>query len=138
MPVADSSLPVPVSVTPDSGTVSPLTLASGTLGPGTVEPGVDSPARGAGRCGGLALQHRAELHDARHIEGLECRLLVGDGGQVDDDVLALHAHVRLGDAERLELIAHQVADTDEVVLLGGLGGGVDDRQAALEVEAEHR
>ena len=86
----------------------------------------------------LALQHRSQFDDAGNLERVERLRLIGHARQVDDDVLALDAHVGLGDAEALELVAHQVAHDDELVLVGRLGGGVDDRQAALEVEAQDR
>ena len=59
-------------------------------------------------------------------------------GQVDDHVRALDAHVGLGDAALLELVADQVADDDQVVVAGALGRGEDHRHAAAQVEAEHR
>ena len=86
----------------------------------------------------LALEHRAQFDDAGHLERVERLRLVGDARQVDDDVLALDADVGLGDAEALELVAHQVADDDQFVLVGRLGSGVDDREATFEVETENR
>ena len=126
-------------------------VATGDLGVGTVvaEPGTLLPVGSVVPLGtlvpvvsseatSLALDHRAQLDDAGHLERFERLRLIGHAGQVDDDVLALDADVGLGDAEALELVAHQVADDDQLVLAGRLVGGVDHRQPALEVEPQHR
>ena len=81
---------------------------------------------------------RPQLHDAGHVDGLQRLALVAHAGQVDDDVLAFDTHVRLGDAASFELVADQVADTVEVLGGGALLGRQHDRDAALQVEAEHR
>ena len=70
---------------------------------------------------------------------VERRRLVAHAGEVDDDVVALDPDVGFGDAEALELAADQVADESRARSTSArLGGGVDDRHAALEVEPEDR
>ena len=75
----------------------------------------------------LATDHRSQGDDARDLERLEGRLLVIDPWQVDDDVLTLDTHIRLGDTEALELSAHQIAHDHELLGVSRFGRGVDDR-----------
>ncbi len=69
---------------------------------------------------------------------LERLLLVTNAGQVDDDRLALHPDVGLGDALSLEFGADQITDDREFLRRRRLGRREDDRHAALEVEPEDR
>ena len=105
-------------------------MASST--PGTEDVGAARVRRGD------ALDDRAQRDDAGDVDGVEGLALVLHAGQVDDDVRALDADVGLGDAAVLELVADQVADDEQVVAAGPGLGGQDDRDAALQVEAEGR
>ncbi len=81
---------------------------------------------------------RPQLDDAGDIDGIQRVALVAYAGQVDDDVLALDAHVGFGDAAFFELVADQVTDRLEVLLRCALLRRQHDGDAALQVEAEHR
>ena len=81
---------------------------------------------------------RAQLHDAGDVDGVERVALVAHAGQVDDDVLTLDANVGFGDAASFELVADQVTNAVEIVRRGALLRRQHDRDAALQVEAEHR
>ncbi len=80
----------------------------------------------------------SELDDAGHVDRVEGRLLVLHTGQLDDDGVALHADVRLGDAAALEFVADQVAHDGQVFTAGVLGGFEDDTGPTLQVEPEQR
>ena len=83
-------------------------------------------------------EHGPQRHDAGDVDGVERVALILDAGQVDDDVRALDADVRLGDATVLQLVADEVTDDDQVVAGRSLLRREDHRHAALQVEPEHR
>ena len=116
----DGSAVVVAAAVVDGG-VEPAPTVAPTVVVGP-DPGTDDPAdRRAGDRGrrgillGGAGVHRSERDDAGHVDGVERLTLVLDAGQVDDDVRPLDAHVRLGDAAVLQLVADQVTDDELIV-----------------------
>ena len=110
--------------------VAPATVV--VVSPGTVVEVADGSWRAD------ALDHWAQRDDAGDVGGVQRLALVAHAREVDDDVLALDAHVGLGDAAVLQLGPDQVTDDDEVVVGGPLGRRQDDGQTALQVEAQRR
>ena len=132
MAVVDDGSPVTVVVAASTGTVvvEPSPGAVVVDGAGRAVLGVEV------RLGG---EHRPEPELGGAADDLEGPLAVLDAGQVDDDRVALADDLGLGDAEGVDPGADDLDGLVERARRAPSSVGlVDDRGAALEVEAELR